>query len=629
MQNVREMKRDKGFIRLDRIGQTPYLFSMGQSRQTAPEVIYRRRIEGCAADLRRLAKFDFALGAGKLAVLAVDIYLLVRIAAADRSPIFFGIVLGIFLAAALAHGVVLRKKRRLSVFRSIQEGEIRALGHEFLEVDDGRSAEEAGHPYAADLELFGPRSVFHFLNRTATKIGRDRLTGLLKGTGAVPARGEILARQDAVRELAPALDFRHELRVRGFDLGDAPRKSEGLARFLSEPSWVLRRPVFKILLHILPFFAVGAAAGLFFGLPRWIFYLCLLVNGLMVLAGEKRCARTYALVSKTNDVLKSYALILGDLERTEFRSAHLNGLKDRMVTVGAPASVWIRRLSSLLGLLEFRTGQIIYVAVNVLVLWDLHALLWIERWRRATAGHVPVWLEVIAEFDAISSLANASFNNPTWAFPEITGEGPRFEMEAAGNPLIAPRERVDNDLIFGLNPRIAIVTGPNMAGKSTFLKTVGVNLALAFAGGPVCALRMAVSPAILMTSMKVNDSLDQGLSLFHAELRRLKEILDPIKEGKPVLFLIDEMLKGTNAADRQVGSIALLRQTARRPVSGIVATHDLQLTDLEKEFPGRVLNFHFDGRVEDDRLLFDFVLRPGRCESFNALILMKKMGIEV
>jgi len=602
---------------------------MDQSSQASPEVIYRRRIEKYAAELRQLAKFDFALGAGKLAVLAVDIYLLVRVASADRSPVLFGIGLGIFLAAAIAHGIVLRKKRRLSAFRSVQEGEIRALGHEFLEVDDGRSAEEAGHPYASDLELFGPRSVFHFLNRTATKIGRDRLAGLLKGTGTVPSRGEILARQNAVRELGPALDFRHELRVRGLDLGDAPRKSEGLAQFLSESAWILRRPILKFLILILPFFSVGAAAGLFFGLPRWIFYLCLLVNGLMVLAGEKRCARTYALVSKTNDVLKSYALILGDLERTEFQSAHLNALKTRMVGVGAPASVWIRRLSSLLGLLEFRTGQIIYVAVNVLVLWDLHVLLRTERWRRTTADHVPVWLEVVAEFDALASLANASFNHPEWVFPDITDAGTRFEMEAAGNPLIPPQERIDNDLIFGSNPRIAIITGPNMAGKSTFLKTVGVNLALAFAGGPVCARKMAVSAVILMTSMKVNDSLDQGLSLFHAELRRLKEILDPVREGKPVFFLIDEMLKGTNAADRQVGSMALLRQTARRTVSGIVATHDLQLTDLEKEFPGRVLNFHFDGRVEDDRLLFDFLLRPGRCESFNALILMKKMGIEV
>jgi hypothetical protein len=595
----------------------------------SPEQIYRRRIEDYSGELRRLAKFDFALGAGKLAVLAVDLYLLLRVATADRSLFPFGIVFGIFLAAALAHGLVLRKKRKLTALRSVQEGEVRALAHEFLDVDDGRSMEDPRHAYASDLELFGPRSVFHFLNRTATKIGRDRLAGLLKGTGAVPDRGAILARQEAVRELAPALDFRHGLRVRGFDLGDGPGKSEGLTRFLGEPSWILRRPVLKILIHILPLFAVGAAAGLFFGLPRWVFYLALLVNGLMVLAGEKRCARTYALVSKTNDVLRSYAQILSDLERTEFRDGHLNELKARMVTVGAPASTWIRRLSGLLGLLEFRTGQIIYVIINVLVLWDLHTLLRIERWRRATADHVPVWLEVIAEFDALSSLANASFNQPGWAFPEVAAEGTRFEMEAGGNILIAPAERVDNDLIFGSQPRIAIVTGPNMAGKSTFLKTVGVNLALAYAGGPVCARRMAVAPAVLMTSMKVNDSLDQGLSLFHAELRRLKEILDPIREGTPVFFLIDEMLKGTNAADRQVGSIALLRQTARRKANGIVATHDLQLTDLEKEFPGQVLNFHFDGRVVDDRLLFDFILRPGRCESFNALVLMKKMGLDV
>jgi hypothetical protein len=602
---------------------------MEHANPADPASVYRQRIGAYDAALRRLAKFDLSLGFGKLLLLAAAVYLLIRAVTASRPLLPFGLALGLFAAAAAAHGVVLRRKRRLASLKEIQETEIRSLAHEFLEVDDGREADEPGHPYSADLELFGPRSVFHFINRTATRMGRDRLAALFKGQGETPERKVILSRQDAVRELAPALDFRHELRLHGFGLGDSARHIGGLSEFLKEPAWILTRPVLKAAIVVFPLIALLAAAGLFFGLPRWVFYLSLLLNGLTVLAGEKRVARTYRLMSRTHDVLKSYARILADIERADFRSDWLRELQSRLFSDGLSASGGIGKLSSLLGLLEFRTGQIVYVAVNVLILWDLHCLWRIEKWRRDTADRVPAWFETIAEIDALSSLANASFNNPGWAFPEITGTGIALEMEAAGNPLIPEGVRVDNDLRFGTAPRIAVVTGPNMAGKSTFLKTVGVNLVLAYAGGPVCARRMTVSPSLLMTSMKVNDSLDRGLSLFHAELQRLKDILDPVREGKSVFFLIDEMLKGTNAADRQVGSLALLRQLARRGVSGLVATHDLHLTNLAGEFPDKVLNFHFDGRVEGDRLVFDFLLRPGRCESFNALALMKIMGIDV
>ncbi len=602
---------------------------MEHANPADPASVYRRRIGEYDAALRRLAKFDLALGFGKLALLAGDIYLLVRVVTAERPLLPFGAGFGLFVAAAAVHGAVLRRKRRLSALKAVQEAELRSLDHAVLDIDDGRDAEVAGHPYSADLELFGPRSVFHFLNRTATRLGRDRLALLFQGDGAPPERPAVIARQEAVRELAPALDFRHELRLHGLGLGDSARHIGGLSEFLKEPAWILTRPVLKAAIVVLPLIALLAAAGLFFGLPRWIFYLSLLLNGLTVLAGEKRVARTYGLMSKTHDLLKSYSRILNDIERSEFRAGLLRELKARLASDGVPASARIRKLSNILGLLEFRTGQIVYVAINVLVLWDLHCLRRIELWRRETADRVPAWFESIAEIDALSSLANAAFNHPSWGFPEIADRDSVFEMESAGNPLIPEGGRTNNDLHFGTAPKIAVITGPNMAGKSTFLKTVGVNLVLAYAGGPVCARRMTVSPALLMTSMKVNDSLDRGLSLFHAELRRLKDILDPVLEGKPVFFLIDEMLKGTNAADRQVGSIALLRQLARRSVSGLVATHDLHLTDLAGEFPDKVLNFHFDGRIENDRLVFDFLLRPGRCESFNALALMKIMGIDV
>jgi DNA mismatch repair ATPase MutS len=282
--------------------------------------------------------------------------------------------------------------------------------------------------------------------------------------------------------------------------------------------------------------------------------------------------------------------------------------------------------------------------LNNTVFWDLHCMYKIEKWRKETAAQVKDWFDVIGEFEALSGFACLKFNNPDWVMPEVSADDGSFRLEAIalGHPLIPREERVCNDILFGGAGMgsMAIITGPNMAGKSTFLRTVGVNIITALAGAPVCAAGFKISPVKLFTSMQTSDSLDKHLSLFYAELQRLKMVIDGIMGKEPVFFLIDEMLKGTNALDRQKGAIALLKQLMRSRANGVTATHDLQLTKLDNPdewekagdvFPHgiQVANYHFDGYIEDDRLLFDYKLKQGICDSFNALVLMKKMGIDL
>jgi DNA mismatch repair ATPase MutS len=286
-------------------------------------------------------------------------------------------------------------------------------------------------------------------------------------------------------------------------------------------------------------------------------------------------------------------------------------------------------LSSILGFFDLRLSREFHLLFNNLVFWDLHCVYRIEKWKSRAGAVIHRWFDVIGRFEAFSSLANTLFNNPDWTMPEVCGPDFRLEARSVGHPLIPREENVRNDIGLNHKGSILIVTGPNMSGKTTFLKTLGVNIVLAMAGGPVCAQRFVLSPLKLHTSMKVTDSLDKKLSLFYAELQRLKMIMDAILSGEPVFFLIDEMLKGTNESDRHKGAAALIRQLVGNKADGILATHDIGLTELEEEFTPAIANYHFDGYIEGDKLLFDYKLKTGVCRSSNALELMKKVGIKV
>ncbi|MBN1272543.1 MAG: hypothetical protein JXB26_09755 [Candidatus Aminicenantes bacterium] len=596
--------------------------------QERPETIYKARIGFLEERLTRLKKYDISLAVTKLSILAVGIFFLYRVAATRSLTALWLLVLFFFLFVgfALVHGFVLKKKRYLLRLKQINVDEIKALDDVFLDVPDGSGFMDTDHPYEIDIDLFGGKSLFHLLNRTATGIGKKRLAKRLREHP--PSVGRIRGRQRAVEELSGRIDFRQRIRLLGLELRDEAGNEENITGLFREPDFISDKKILVAIIHIFPFLTLGALVLLFYGLHWSIFLFLVLMQTIICFFKERTVSRIYELTNKQYNVLKAYSGILSEIEKTPFSQTALQELGRKLTCHEEKASSSVKRLSNLLGRLGLRLSTL-HFFVNILTFWDLHCVLGIEKWKKRTGECIEQWFDALAEIDALSSLANLRFNRPDWSFPEIEESGFLFKAENMGHPLIPRKERVSNDIFLNGEGRIMIVTGPNMAGKSTFLKTAGINAVLAFAGSPVCANRFTISRLSLYTSMKVSDSLDKSLSLFYAELTRLKKILDAILRGEPVFYLIDEMLKGTNALDRQKGAIALLHQLVRRRACGIVATHDLELTKLEKDHPEKISNVHFDGYIKGDKLLFDYRLKPGRCESFNALVLMKKIGIEL
>jgi DNA mismatch repair ATPase MutS len=287
----------------------------------------------------------------------------------------------------------------------------------------------------------------------------------------------------------------------------------------------------------------------------------------------------------------------------------------------------IKRLSKLLNMMDSNLNLLVSVIMNGLFMFNIHVLIAVERWRLTYKSLVPIWFEVLAEFDALSSLGTYAFNNPAYIYPEPVSDGFRFVAEKIGHPLIPRESCVTNDLeITGWN-QFRIITGANMSGKSTFLRTIGANLLLAMMGAPVFAKRLTFYPIEIHSSIRTNDSLAKRESYFYAELKRLKEIITELEQGKQKLILLDEILKGTNSSDKQSGSIALIKQLMKYQLAGLFATHDLALGDLINHYPENIKNLCFEIHITGDRMEIDYKLSPGVCRNLNASFLMKNMGI--
>ena len=333
-------------------------------------------------------------------------------------------------------------------------------------------------------------------------------------------------------------------------------------------------------------------------------------------------------MSRSSDLLKAYSAIIRLIEDRSFTSPLLQKLQSAYSDEIA-ASDRIRQLSKLVGRLDYRLNVLVSAPLNLLFFTDIHFCLALEKWKREHASLIPGWFASMAEFESLASLANMAFNNPVWVYPRVTEDYFVFRAEEMGHPLIPAGRRISNSFATEGAGKSIIVTGSNMSGKSTFLRTCGVNAVLAFAGAPVCASAFTVSLVRLHSSMRISDSLEENISSFYAELRRLKAIISGAESDPKVFLLLDEILRGTNSDDRYTGSMALIKQLTGYGAVAMVATHDLRLAGLEQELQQSIENYHFDVKVNNEELFFDYRLTPGICSSFNASLLMKKMGIRV
>ncbi|MBL7727191.1 MAG: DNA mismatch repair protein MutS, partial [Dinghuibacter sp.] len=363
-------------------------------------------------------------------------------------------------------------------------------------------------------------------------------------------------------------------------------------------------------------------------IPTSPFYLFIMVAFVFSYSISKKITKEYGHLSKILPELESLLPALRMMEQTTFNSSYITSQQKMLAQHGAAAQQ-IARLKKILDRFDYRLNPVVHIPLNILLLWDLQQALSLQQWKISNTAPAKQWYAVLGEMEALSSLAALHFNHPDWAFPEITEQWFTLECIGAGHPLIPPQKLVPNNFSLSGTPKIALVTGSNMAGKSTFLRTIGANIVLAMAGAPVCATTMRLPVTRVMSSMRITDNLEEETSTFYAELKKLKWIIGSVQKKEKVFLLLDEMLRGTNSLDRHTGSEALIRQLVQEGAVGIIASHDVELSRLEQEFPHAINNYHFDSAVVQEEIIFDYRLKTGVCTSTNATLLMKKIGIRM
>ena len=530
-------------------------------------------------------------------------------------------VFAIILKKHLANIERQKQKERLKI---INLQEINCLKGDFTAYPSGSQYENTKHFYTSDLDIFGAHSLFRFLNRTTSPSGSDMLADWLSKPTAT---SEIEARQQAVKELAAMVDLRHEMQSIGLKHKNISRELPGFFDWLHSDATLLGNLRLLRTMQILPWVTLATIIAAIAGwIPSIFAWGLAVVHFILYGIVSKKINFLHQQVSHKVQFISVYAELIGLVTGSQFHSHYLAALRNCFVETDALQQ--IRALQNRIRKLDYRLNMA-YVPLNILFFFDYKHLVWLERWRDGARLRLPEWFEALAGIEALSSFANLKHNYPNWTQPVIKDEYFTFEAENLGHPLILEKERICNDFSLNGAGKIAIVTGSNMSGKSTFERSIGVNMTLALAGAPVCATTFTVSNCQLYTYMRIADNLEEHTSSFYAELKRLKQLIDITKGGQKVFFLLDEVLRGTNSRDRQIGSMALVRQLVAQQTSGIIATHDLVLGELEKELPRNVSNSHFDVQIKDEDMSFDYKLYQGICSSLNASLLMKKIGIEV
>ncbi|MCB0569170.1 MAG: hypothetical protein KDC66_05380 [Phaeodactylibacter sp.] len=521
-----------------------------------------------------------------------------------------------------------RHQRRLA---QVNHWEAACIDGDFSAFEAGEAFIDAHHPNSLDLDLFGPWSFFQYTNRAGTALGRQQLAAYLLRPAA-PA--SILERQQAVAELSKILDWRQHFQAYGLDADDSPQHLELLKQWLSSPPFLLHNRWMVLAIHLSPLWTLAALALWAYFLPWYWAILFFLPPAWLLKRTKEQVDKAHLQTAAAEQTLAHYAKLIRHIEGQAFQSPLLQQLHAAFGQGAMRASRPIARLSYIISQLNTRYN-FFAIFLNLGGLWDLQWAYRLEQWKEKMASRLPAWFEAMAGFEALSSFANLYHNNPDWAFPTLHDE-PAVVAREVGHPLIAREKRVCNDISIPTDGHIKLITGSNMAGKSTFLRTVGLNLAMAMSGAPACARQLALPPLMVYTSMRTQDALHESTSSFYAELKRLKFIIEAIEAaaGKrppelQAFFLLDEILKGTNSTDRHTGSKALIRQLIRSRGSGLIATHDLELGQLEATAGGAIENLCIEVEIQDGKLYFDYKLKKGVSRSFNATLLMQQMGIKI
>ena len=545
-----------------------------------------------------------------------------------------------FGAAIKYHNKTAFLKKHTAFLKGINESEILREKCNLEEFDTGHKFIDQNHPYTSDLDIFGQHSIFQLVNRTTTESGMIRLSEWL--SEPVPDY-EVHDRQKAIKELSEKLDWRQDFEASGMHFQNKNSDYNKLLDWVEAPFALLKyRLIYIAVAIILP---VLFLLGVYFfyanldSLKR-IIYLSIMILVLLInyifLSKVRSVAENIVETSTENlNTLRGYQSLINKIESESFNSKKLFELQSIFTKGKYSAIKEINRICRLLDFSHQRpvkkipiNGNYIYPVLNSFLLLDIYLIIATEKWKLKNKAFLKSWAEVVSEFEVINSFAGFCYSNPTFTFPEVVEKNNHIHFESLGHPLINPDKRVCNDFHSEGPGNVVMITGSNMGGKSTFLRTVGVNLVLALAGAPCCAKNGQVSNLKLYTSMRTQDNLKEGVSSFYAELSRIEKMLKLIGNSQNIFFLLDEMFKGTNSEDRHKGGFSLINQISKLKTSGIIATHDIELAKLA----GRkklVSNYSFNSEIKDNSMIFSYELHPNICTDFNASELMKKSGIDI
>ena len=529
----------------------------------------------------------------------------------------------LFLVFIKIHDKVAWKRKVKKALIGINEDELLYLSNAAIPFENGADKINPVHAYAYDLDIFGKNSLFHHLNRTATWIGKTKLAELL--LSRLPNTA-IQSNQTAIKELATKIDWRQDVLALGKLINDNHEAYQKLVYWAKSPVKAMAG-IWVLVAYLSPIILTGVLIGAITTrqsvLGDAALALFLLNLGVLIVLNKQIRSEIVSL-DKVSEIIRMYGLIIKKIEQENFEAGQLNVLKNQLKDKTGSASTQIKKLSELFSGLDSIQNGFAAIVFNGFFLYHAHILRALLRWKTAHSAQIPVWLDVIGEFETLNSLANFSYNNPAFAFPVLNN---RFEIafRDLGHPLIPEAKRICNSVDFNTQSFI-ILTGSNMSGKSTFLRTLGINMVLAGTGAPVCAGEANLHPLNVLVSMRLSDSLSDSESYFFAEVKRLKTIMDAL-ESEVSFVLLDEILRGTNSDDKRSGTLGVIRKIVQKKAIGAIATHDLEVCLIAGDYPHALTNQCFEVEIIDNELSFDYKLRAGICKNKSATFLMKKMEI--
>ena len=592
---------------------------------------YQQNITSAAAQAEKFRKLSATSSLYRLVVFGLMIIAVITGAELDN----FTIIILAFLFLAFCFATLVARQSKFDEQKKyflnivlVAENEVQSIAGRKNIYDDGHGFSDDKHHYTSDLDIFGQASLFQLINRAATSRGNNILAGWLR---APADKREIMTRQQAEKELSADIEWKHHFQaILLFAKGGNNDQLIALFKYLKTPLELAGKNWIWPYIKIAPFLLTGAiVAGIFYSPVYLVAITIAIFNAFLIVKNGSFIAKSGLIADKMGEVLANYARVFESLESRKFQSVICADMTQKLKDQGT--SKKIAELAGLINKYSYSLIMLVGFVLNVFFLWALKQSIAIENWKTRNQHDLDESFDTVGRFEALLSLAGVAINYPDWSFPLIDEREGGYTLTAIqiAHPLIHASVRVANDYHLDNARSIDIITGSNMAGKSTFLRTIGINTVLALAGAPVCASSMQLSVMQVISYMRIKDSLNESTSTFKAEIDRLKMLLTIVGGHEKVFLLIDEMLRGTNSLDKYRGSKAVIEQLIAKQGVGMVATHDLQIAELEQKYPDYIRNFYFDIQVKDGDMLFDYKIKHGECKTFNASLLLQQIGIYV